>query len=356
MPDDKSWAARMRTDWDQRARSDAERYIYTRDSESDVAEFDRSGLANYNQLVRPFLPLLLDGKPSRDCRVLEIGCGAGRMTQWFAGAFGEVHGVDVSPEMIRLARRRLRHARNVELSVGDGVSLRPLPDRYFDLVFSYIVFQHIPSREIITGYVREAARVLKDGGAFKFQVGGVSQSTSAEAADTWHGVSLSFEEAREMLAGTGFELISAEGAGTQLFVITAVKGPGGSRHPRQCILPGEDPAGEMLLDGWGAAVDRSWRPVECSFSFMIDVNRGEAGLVYLGLYIWPGDGSRCRRIEVKAGGKPAGRAEFHGEGDHYFEFPLPAGVVSGSLKIDVELQPGFARQPACRVAGWRRAS
>ena len=58
-------AARMRRDWDARAAADARRYIYTRDAESDVAGFDESGRANYDQLVRPYLPVLLEGRPAR---------------------------------------------------------------------------------------------------------------------------------------------------------------------------------------------------------------------------------------------------------------------------------------------------
>jgi 2-polyprenyl-3-methyl-5-hydroxy-6-metoxy-1,4-benzoquinol methylase len=90
----------MRRDWDERARHDAERVVYTRDSQADEADFSASGRANYDQLVRPYLPVLLNGASARECRVLEIGCGVGRMTRWFAESFGEVHGIDVAPETI----------------------------------------------------------------------------------------------------------------------------------------------------------------------------------------------------------------------------------------------------------------
>src|SRR5262245_59002616 len=112
------WLDRMRRDWDQRAEEDAQIAIYTRDSVTDVTDFDESGRANYDQLVRPFLPILLDGRPASDCRAVEIGCGIGRMTRWFAQAFAEVHAFDVSPRMIGQARKRLSANSNVHLYAG----------------------------------------------------------------------------------------------------------------------------------------------------------------------------------------------------------------------------------------------
>ena len=78
------------------------------------------------------------------------------------------------------------------LHTGSGFDLRPLPDACFDLVFSYIVFQHIPSAAVIRSYVREAGRVLKPGGAFKFQVNGdQSAAYRAHVRDTWQGETFS---------------------------------------------------------------------------------------------------------------------------------------------------------------------
>src|SRR6188768_1033471 len=194
----------MRRDWNGRAEKDAEHFVYTRDAETDEADFIASGQANYNQLVRPYLPVLLRGANPGDCRVLEIGCGLGRMTRWFAEAFGEVQGVDVSAEMIRRARAALVDRANVTLHTGSGYDLQPLPDGWFDLVFSYIVFQHIPSAPVIGNYIREAARVVKPGGAFKFQLNGdQSAGYRAHVRDTWQGETFSLAETKEMLTAAG---------------------------------------------------------------------------------------------------------------------------------------------------------
>ena len=52
------------------------------------------------------------------------------------------------------------------------MDLSVLPDLEFDFAFSSIVFQHIPSRDIIENYVREVHRLLRPGALFKFQVQG----------------------------------------------------------------------------------------------------------------------------------------------------------------------------------------
>lgn len=232
------WPHRMREDWDRRAREDCEHFIYTRDSEADVSDFVRSGEANYNQLVRPFLPLLLEGRPARSCRAVEIGCGIGRMTEWFARDFGFVEALDVSPAMIEGARRRLGHLSNLAFHVGAGSDLAPVASASANLVFSFIVFQHVPAREVVENYVNEAARVLQSGGAFKFQLNGDRSSAYlAHERDTWLGETFSEEEAAAMLARAGFSVIAAEGAGTQYLVLTARKGE--APRVRSCVLPGE---------------------------------------------------------------------------------------------------------------------
>ena len=49
-----------------------------------------------------------------------------------------------------------------------------VPGGEFDFAFSTIVFQHIPSRDVIENYVREVHRLLRPGALFKFQVQGDS--------------------------------------------------------------------------------------------------------------------------------------------------------------------------------------
>lgn len=331
-------ALRMRRDWDERAREDAERFIYTRDEARDLAGFDESGRANYDQLVRPYLPILLDGRPAQSCRALEIGCGVGRMTRWAAESFGEVHGVDVAPAMIDRARDRLRDRGNVTLHVGSGYDLGFAADESFDLVFSYIVFQHIPERAAIESYVREASRVLKAGGAFKFQLSGdQSPAYLAHERDTWTGETFSEDEARRMVAEAGLTVAAAEGMGTQYFVLTCRKGPWRQALPSPHILPGEPWAAAQLREGWGEPVESSWRPIGAVSRTVLGVPTGGLLRFFLGLYFWPSDGP-SHAVEVTVGGRRWGRAEFEGSGDRYLELDAPEGLA-GVVEVTIEITP-----------------
>jgi SAM-dependent methyltransferase len=331
-----NWASRMREDWDRRGREDAEHFIYTQDAPTDVAGFLASGQANYSQLVRPYLPLLLDGRPAREARAIEIGCGAGRMTACFARDFSWVEALDVSPVMIEAARSRLSGHANVTLHVNSGEDLAPIADASADLVFSYLVFQHIPAREVVENYIAEAARVLRPGGAFKFQVhGDRSPEYLRHPRDTWQGETFSEAEMRRMLARRGFSVTATEGAGTQYFVITARKGP--QPRERPYVLAGEDWAAPLLLEGFGASVEHSWRPMGARARVHVP---GRGPHIYLDAYFWP-DGRPCRLTL-------AGRAcDVAGPGDCYFEC---AGDPAAE-DIEISLQPPPGHAPAFRIIG-----
>lgn len=85
--------------------------------------------------------------------ILDFGCGVGRTLVAFASLAPEVVGLDVSPSMLEEAQRNcaLHDLKNVRLLESDD-SLSAL-DGKFDLLHSFIVFQHIPferGREIVS--------------------------------------------------------------------------------------------------------------------------------------------------------------------------------------------------------------
>ena len=90
--------------------------------------------------------------------VLEIGCGVGRLMK------PGYHGIDISSNMIDIARLRRPHSIFV---VNDGMEI-PYPDSYFDSVYSVLMFQHVPFA-VFVNYVWETSAVLKKGGKFVFQ-------------------------------------------------------------------------------------------------------------------------------------------------------------------------------------------
>lgn len=329
-------AQRMRTDWNARALEDAKHYVYTRDPNSNELEFDASGRANYAQLIQPYLPVLLRGSNPRNARVLEIGCGVGRITRYFAENFAEVHGIDVAPEMIAQARARLAGHSNVTLHIGSGFDLHPLPDAHFDLVFSYIVFQHIPSVDVIRNYIREAARVLKPLGAFKFQLNGdQSDAYRAHERDTWLGETFSRKEVEEMLNEAGLMLAEVEDPGTQYFTVTAFKGPAPDR--RSYYLPGQPD-------------DGGWRPVAAQSTVRL-YSAGTTKL-YIGIYFWPADAHQEHQIALSIEGTSLGLRTATGPGDHYLEWPLPSHAA-GFLDITMNIAPACDRDywPALRIVG-----
>lgn len=207
----------MRADWDARARENALHYVNTAATQWTADEFYATGEQTIREQVLNDMQNICLGRDPRRMRVLEIGCGAGRLTRALAAIFGEVHAVDISPEMIRVAGAALADRANVRLHVNNGCDLDVLPsDLRFDFASSAIVFQHIPSREVIESYVRAVGERLRPGSLFKFQVQGYAGLDSG-TEDTWVGAGLSEDDAVEMGRRCGFDPRYRIGAGTQDF-------------------------------------------------------------------------------------------------------------------------------------------
>ncbi len=211
----------MKREWDARARENAKWYINTVRQQQSDAEFDETGRAEVEQWIRAELNFLTQGRDPRALRVLEIGCGIGRMTKHLAALFGEVHAVDVSGEMIRQARARLQDYPNAHCHETSGCDFAALPDDYFDLVFSAYVFQHVPSAAVIRANLVDAYRVLRPGGLCKFQVNSTSDAAFlAQEHDTWTGAALPERELRQTARALGAQLLRLFDAGTQYCWVT----------------------------------------------------------------------------------------------------------------------------------------
>ncbi len=206
----------MKRDWDRRAVRNAKWFINTVGTNQSESEFDQTGEQEVEWLVKSDLDMLACGRDPGTLRVLEIGSGIGRMTRFLATIFGEVHAVDVSGEMIARAKRRLLGVPNVYLQETNGVDFRAFPADFFDVVFCAYVFQHVPDRAVIESNLRDAYRVLRPGGIFKFQTNGVDNPVFDSATkDTWVGDTFPEAEIRGLARGLGAGLMSIAGAGTQ---------------------------------------------------------------------------------------------------------------------------------------------
>ncbi|MBS1833804.1 MAG: methyltransferase domain-containing protein [Acidobacteria bacterium] len=209
--------SKMRRDWDERAKENARYYVATGNENWSDEEFFASGQLTFAEEILTDLENICQGKDPKQMRVLEIGCGAGRVTRALANYFGEVYAVDVSGEMVAQANRALEPFPGAKAFQGNGMDLSVLPaDKPYDFAFSGIVFQHIPSREVIENYVREVGRLLRPGALFKFQVQGDPTVTSSPG-DTWIGVPFTDQQAVEMAERCGFDPRYRHGAGDQYF-------------------------------------------------------------------------------------------------------------------------------------------
>jgi ubiquinone/menaquinone biosynthesis C-methylase UbiE len=214
----------MQREWDERARENARYYVNTASRDWSDEEFFASGERTVAEEILTDMINICQGKDPRQMRILEIGCGAGRVTRALSKVFGEVYGVDISGEMIRQARVSLADRAGVHLIQNNGQDLSALGPVEFDFAFSSIVFQHIPSREVIESYVKEVHRLLRPGALFKFQVQG-DATLKTEADDTWLGVPFSDEQAVQMAERCGFEPRYRHGAGEQYFWLWFFKRP-----------------------------------------------------------------------------------------------------------------------------------
>ena len=232
----------MREFWDRRAREDP--YFFVDDrlayKSPDLERFWAGG----NEALDGLLGLVGVAIEPGD-RVVEIGCGIGRMTRAIASRGASVVALDVSAEMLARAREHNPDLGAVEWMLGDGVSLRPLVDASFDACVSHVVFQHIPDPAVILGYVGEIGRVLRPGGWAAFQVSNdpdvhrgrtrgsalsrarrrlrvaAGRAPRGQSDPAWLGSAVDLGELRAAAAESGMEVERVVGEGTQFCLVLA---------------------------------------------------------------------------------------------------------------------------------------
>jgi SAM-dependent methyltransferase len=160
----------MRQDWDSRARRNAFHYIASWRKDWDLDSFLTSGEEDVKNLVEGALRRC--NLPASGKSMIEIGCGAGRMSGSFARRFDRVYAMDLSPEMLALARKVHPDRSNILWLLSNGADLSCIRSGSVDFIFSYLVLQHLPSEQLVFQYVREMLRSLRPEGIFLFQFNG----------------------------------------------------------------------------------------------------------------------------------------------------------------------------------------
>ena len=291
---------RMRQEWNERAREDPHYYVAFGRREQDDAEFFATAADVVRSLRAELKRLKPAGRPQpRRLRALEIGCGPGRLIRPLSNEFAEIHGTDVSDEMIRLAAEKLRDIPHAHVHHTEKSDLSIFADDSFDFVYSYAVFQHIPSREVVLGYLAEARRVLKSGGILRCQINGLPE-TSARYT-TWEGVRISAADVADFALRHDFQLLALEGVSTQYMWTTWRKQPAGWRA---ALRPATAPTthiraisnaltGDPLVPASGARAFAALRlenlPADCDLiGLEVRIDGRPGVLSYLGPPEWDG--------------------------------------------------------------------
>jgi SAM-dependent methyltransferase len=90
---------------------------------------------------------------------LEVGCGKGEFSRRLAARSDRVLALDLSPEMIRIARAHSAHLTNIEFQIAD-VMWQNLPPESFDCIATIATLHHLPLREALL----KLKSALKPGG------------------------------------------------------------------------------------------------------------------------------------------------------------------------------------------------
>lgn len=168
--------------------------------------------------------LLEDLEPASavNAKILEVGCGMGRLSQAVQDRYlnATVYGVDISAPLLALAKKF--GEQSVKMPIYLECDGRSLPDELpkdLDYAYSMVVFQHIPN-DVKALYLKAVYDHLKVGGVFRFQL-----VEGDEQSDYNHHVSQ--VEILDMCRAAGFEVqaVDAKLMMSNWIWLTAVKVP-----------------------------------------------------------------------------------------------------------------------------------
>ena len=156
----------LRQDWDLRAQSPMGRFfIASHVGWDDPKAWERQARNDAALTLRGLTPEFLSS-----ARVLEIGCGMGRLSCHVAPRVKDYLGIDISAAYLEEARRLESIHSNCEFLLSPGDTLpEEIGNREFDLIYAFAVFIHCPL-PIIQTLVREAVDLLSADGILRFHL------------------------------------------------------------------------------------------------------------------------------------------------------------------------------------------
>jgi SAM-dependent methyltransferase len=135
-------------------------------------------------------------------RVLDVGCGGGRNTRWFAEQGATVDGIDLAKDLLDQVRPSMPGT--VTLTTLD-VLRDPLPDRAYDVVYDSGCFHHIAPHRRIT-YLQRILPLVRPGGRFGIVTFAAERMETPSdldivtTGDTYGGMSFSLDDLRTIFS------------------------------------------------------------------------------------------------------------------------------------------------------------
>lgn len=124
-----------------------------------AAEFDATRQKEIWPEIRTLAAGIKDGR-----KILDVGCGNGRLLEVFAGKRIEYSGIDNSAELIKLAQQNYPKKKFFVADILNLENVSDIPSASFDDIFCLAVWQHIPSKELRIKALREMGDKLAAGG------------------------------------------------------------------------------------------------------------------------------------------------------------------------------------------------
>lgn len=144
--------------------------------QSDVFYFEKHGL-EYARTIANQIPQKTNN------RLLEIGCGVGRIMRPLSSLCAEIHGVDISPLMVKMSKKYLKNHENCHTYLVKDESLQMFEPETFDFAYAIGCFIHCES-DMTQKYVDRVRDLLISGCKFYFDVHALSTSADLKFAKT----------------------------------------------------------------------------------------------------------------------------------------------------------------------------
>jgi|HigsolmetaAR203D_1030402.scaffolds.fasta_scaffold00595_20 SAM-dependent methyltransferase len=145
-----------------------------------------------DKIILPAEKYFLGNISRKPSKILDIGCGTGRISMYLAELGHDVTGIDVSSEMIKIARGFVKNSSlKINFFVVDNELHKFHNDNQFDYILAFKVYCYLPAAGRVR-FLEQAWKMLKPGGCLLLTQQIVPDENIHEAKDTFY-----YQEARK---------------------------------------------------------------------------------------------------------------------------------------------------------------